>query len=87
MVVFQFMLVALVFLLVFLIFILEALEEIKHQFFPEPITEGMNQPPIQHEAKIVDVIPICYFQYFAYCYFQRITDNLEHIVPFAFYRL
>ena len=33
MVVFQFMLVALFFLLVFLIFILEALEEIKHQFF------------------------------------------------------
>ena len=42
MVVFQFMLVALFFLLVFLIFILEALEEIKHQFFPETITEGMN---------------------------------------------
>ena len=27
-----------------MIFIIEALKEIKHQFFPETTTEGMNQP-------------------------------------------
>ena len=38
----------------------------------------------------VDAMLIYYFQYFVYCYFQRITGNFEHIVfvlvkfPFVF---